>query len=301
VSSWSGKTRGGLLGYKIFVFSLKHLGLSFAYFILRFVVSYFILVTPKSCNITFRYFRDIFNFGFFKSLYKVFKNYFVFGQVLVDKMALLTGCKTKLKFTFEGEKYLHQMVENKTGGLLISAHIGNFEIAGYLLERLHTRINVVMFEAEHEQIKSYLDNIFEEKNVHTISVKNDHSHIFEINKAFENKEIVCMHADRFVDGSKTMKVKFMGRDARFPRGPFYLAMKYNIPLSYVFAMKEKKFHYHFYASAPKLYYKAQINLNEKENFIKSIIADYTTELENVMKKYPEQWFNYFPFWEEGEK
>lgn len=299
MSSWSGKTRGGLTGHKIFVFTIQYLGLSFAYFILRFVVVYFFLFTPSSFRLTFRYFHRILKSGFFKSVCKVYKNYFVFGQVLIDKIALLADFKTKFSFDFEGEEHLRQMVENKTGGLLISAHTGNFEMAGHLLNRLHAKINIVMFEAEHQHIKKYLSTVFKENNVHIISISNDFSHIFEIEKAFENKEIVCIHGDRFVEGSKTTKVKFLGREARFPCGPFYLAMKFNIPVSFVFAMKEKKYRYHFYASPAQQYYCPQLNLKKKDLIITSIISCYISELEKMLHRYPEQWFNYYDFWEEG--
>ena len=48
MSSWKGKTRGGLFGYKFFISILKYSGLSVAYFFLRFVVIYFF---PSYSNI----------------------------------------------------------------------------------------------------------------------------------------------------------------------------------------------------------------------------------------------------------
>jgi predicted LPLAT superfamily acyltransferase len=296
VSSWSGKTRGGISGYKFIVFSIKHFGLSFAYFILRFIVIYFLFSSAKSIRFTFYYFHSILKFNFLKSLLSIYKNYFLFGQILIDKLTLLSGFNTKFSFQFEGEEYLKEMAEKRTGGLLISAHIGNFEIAGQLLERLNTRINIVMYEAEHQHIKEYLSNIFKENNVHIISIKNDYSHIYEINNAFENKEIVCMHGDRFVEGSETIATSFLGKECRFPSGPYYLAVKYNVPVSYVFAMKEKKSHYHFFATPLKSYYQEKLNIQKRKRAVEYIIRDYISELEKIIYQYPEQWFNYFDFW-----
>jgi predicted LPLAT superfamily acyltransferase len=296
VPTWSGKTRGGISGYKLFVFFIKHFGLSFAYFILRFVIIYFLLFSPKSVRIIFNYFHRILKFGFLKSCVRVCENYFLFGQVLIDKLTMLSRCKTKLTFEFEGEEYLRKMADNNTGGLLISAHIGNFEIAGHLLKRLYSRINIVMLEAEHKQIKEYLSGIFKENNVNIISIKNDFSHIYEINNAFKNREIVCMHGDRFVEGSKTVTTSFLGQESIFPCGPFYLAQKYNIPVSYVFAMKDNKYHYHFYASPLKSYYQQHLNLQKRNQTVLAIIKDYIYEFERIIHKYPEQWFNYYEFW-----
>ena len=299
MSSWKGKTRGGVLGYKIFVNTLQYLGLPFAYFLLRFVVLYYLLFTSKSTKSLYFYFHKILKFNFYKSSINIYKNYFIFGQILLDKIAMMAGFKTNLTFDFDGEEHLRKMVENKTGGMLISAHIGNFEIAGHLLNRLNTKINIVMLDAEHEKIKNLLSNYIKKNNVNIIAIKDDFSHIYDLNKAFENKEIICLHGDRFMPNSKTISTNFIGENANFPYGPFFLALRYNVPVSFVFAMKEKKKHYHFYASMSKTYKPDILNQKNRDFYINKIIEEYITELEDKIKMYPAQWFNYYNFWEEG--
>ena len=51
MASWEGKTRGGVLGYKIFVWTLKNLGIPFAYILLYPVVTYFIFASPKAIRL----------------------------------------------------------------------------------------------------------------------------------------------------------------------------------------------------------------------------------------------------------
>ena len=62
----------------------------------------------------------------------------------------------------------------------------------------------MMFDGEHQQIKEYLDGVTGKANVHVIVIKNDLSHIYEISEALKNNELVCMHADRFIEGNKTI-------------------------------------------------------------------------------------------------
>jgi predicted LPLAT superfamily acyltransferase len=299
VTSWKGKTRGGLAGYKIFVAILKYSGLPAAYFLLRFVAFYFFLFNPKSFITIFKFYRERFNFGFFRSIIFVYRNYYSFGQILLDKVAIMAGFNAKFNFTFEGEEYLMKMAEEKTGGLLISAHIGNFEMAGNMLERLNTRVNIIMYDAEHEKIKDYLSSIMS-KNFNIIVIKEDNSHIYEISKAFSERQIVCIHGDRFVKGSKTLTSKFLSGKAKFPSGPFYMAMKFNVPVSFVFAMKESKNSYHFFASPPEYYQQQGIQL-KRDQIILTIIKDYICQLEKIIRNYPTQWFNYYNFWESDEQ
>ena len=154
-------------------------------------------------------------FGFIRSILAVYRNYYEFGQVLLDKTATMAGFRTKFTFDFEGEDYLRKMASANTGCLLISAHIGNFEMAGHLLERLQSRVNILMLDAEHQHIKQYL-NLFTRKSFQVIPIRKDNSHVYDIKRVLENKEILCMHGDRFVKGSKNMECMFLGEKARFP-------------------------------------------------------------------------------------
>ena len=299
MSSWKGKTRGGLAGYRFFIFILKYPGISFAYFFLRFVVLYFVLFVPKGRKPIFWYFRNILQFGWFKSVRFLFRNFYLLGQVLLDKVALLAGFSNQFTFDFEGESHIRKMAAS-SGGLLIGAHMGNWEIAGQLLERIDTKVHIVMIEAEHEKIKSLLDSVMVKKQMDIIVIKDDFSHLFKIKEALQKNELVAIHGDRFLPESKTMHCQFLGKDAEFPTGPFYLAVKYNKPVTFVSAVKETKSHYHFYAT-PARVYKAENNLKSREKQSRNMLLDYVKRLEITVKEHPEQWFNYYYFWGEEKK
>lgn len=296
MSSWEGKTRGGVLGYKIFVWTLKYLGISFAYFLLCFVVSYFILSSGKAFKAIFSYFHQILRYGRFRSLFSIYKNYYIFGQILLDKIAILAGFQGKFTFDFEGEEYLRKM---ERGGLLISAHVGNWEIAGNLLKRLEKKIHILLFDAEHQQIKGYMSEVLTNRSVDFIVIRDDFSHLLEIKQALTNGEIIAMHGDRFIEGNKTVKVDFMGKPASFPTGPVNMAAKFRVPVSYVFAVKETKNHYHFYAT-PLHQIEYSGNLIRREQALRSAVEKYVVALEKVVMKYPLQWFNYYDFWGKSE-
>jgi predicted LPLAT superfamily acyltransferase len=289
---WQGKSKGTALGYRIFVAVLKKGGLFPAYFLLRFVALYYFLFSFKSSKPVYQYFRIRLGFGKWVSLAKLYRNYYLFGQTLIDKVVVMAGIPHKFTFDFDGEENLHRMVEMGKGGLLLSAHIGNWEIAGHLLIRLGTRIHIVIFDGEEEQIKQYIDSVSGKKNVNLILLKPDLSHIYEISDALKNNELVCMHADRFLEGNKTASTLFLGEKAKFPIGPFVLASLFNVPVSFVFAMKETNLHYHFYASPIK-----EFPDKAKAEGIQEMVDDFAGQMENKVKLYPEQWYNYYNFWQ----
>lgn len=289
--SWEGRSKATPLGYRIFVWVLKTFGLRPAYWLLVPVAGYYYLFSPESNRNLRYYFQRRLGFGKAKTRRYIYRNFYRFGQSLIDKVAVQGGLQNPFTFNFEGENYLHEMVAAGKGGLLISAHIGNWEIAGHLLKRLNTPINVVMYDGEDEQIKAYLQAVTGGRNMKLILIKADLSHIFAIHSALANNELVCMHADRFMAGNKQLEAIFLGQKAAFPAGPFILASKLRVPVSFVFAFKETAAHYHLYASEPVVYTDL-----EKNGRLEKLLQDFVQEMEEKTRLYPEQWFNYYDFW-----
>jgi predicted LPLAT superfamily acyltransferase len=291
MSRWQGQSKGSPLGYRIFVWVCQNFGLRPAYLLLRIIAFYFFVFSRTSTRVIYQYFRKRHHFGILSSLLKTYRNNFLLGQTILDKIAVFAGLKNQFTFDFDGEENLLAMVAKGKGGILLSAHLGNWEMAGHHLKRINSIINIVMFDGEHEKIKKYLDSLGG-KSFHVILIKEDMSHVYQMGAALAKNELICLHADRFMDGNKTMTMKLLGEEALFPAGPFQLASGFNVPVSIVFAFKETDRHYHYFGSP--LF---QRNEEEKKSdFALRLANEYVKEVENKIKTYPEQWFNYYDFW-----
>lgn len=290
--SWTGKSKGGKTGYQIFVFLLKYAGLRSAYVLLRFVALYYLVTPRSSTRYSYRYFRKL-GFGKPKSLLSLYRNYYVFGQCLIDKISAMAGFGDRFNFYFEGEEHLHEMVKNGKGGILLSAHAGNWEIAGHYLDRLDTVVNIVMYDAEYESIKNYLQSVTGKRKANIITISDDMSHIYQILEALDKNELICMHADRLLNRTqRSISQPFLGENASFPYSIFRMIITFGVPVSFVYAFREPGFHYHFYATrAVKYEGKQDVALEE-------ISRNYVSELERRVRQYPLQWFNYYDFWEQ---
>jgi len=230
--------------------------------------------------------------NWWRALVGTYRNYYIFAQTLLDKIVVMAGIENKLTYEFDGEENLREIVRRGKGGILLSAHVGNWEAAGHLLKRLQTRVNVVMFDGEQQQIKDYLESVTGRRNLNVILVKPDLSHVYAMGEALQKNELICLHADRFLEGNKTVKRSFLGEDANFPLGPFILAASFKAPVSLVFAFKETPSHYHFYGSSI-----LQCGDQEsKAEFRERLLGTFVDALDQKVKMYPEQWFNYFNFW-----
>src|SRR5690606_3835642 len=210
---------------------------------------------------------------------------------LIDKVSIFSGIRNNFTFEFDGIDLLKKLYEGKNGGVLISSHIGNFQITDKFFANidLQKKIHIVAADQERTAIKEYLDSISQERSlINFIYTKEDMSHIFEITAALAKSELICMFGDRFFEYSKTMTSKLLGEDAYFPAGVFKLAAKLNVPIAFVYVMKEPNLHYHLFTRlAPDL--KHQVDPQ-------AILEAYTKNMDEMLRRYPYQWFNFYHFW-----
>lgn len=288
MSEWDGKSKGTVLGYRIFVFLIQKAGVKSAYFLLYFVASYYFLFLKKSNRSIFYYFNKRLGYSYFKSKRMVFKSYYTFGQTIIDKVSISAGMREKFTYEFDGIESLKKLIAEKKGGILISAHIGNFEIAEHFFEEIdiNFRINLITTDLERSDIKKYLESVTEKPTVNHIIIKDDLSHIFEINAALDRNELICFTGDRYLEGSKSLSGILLGKEADFPAGPFLIASRLKVPVVFVYAMKEPNLHYHLYAREATVKYRDE----------KGLLNAYIENVESILQKYPLQWFNYFDFW-----
>ncbi|MEZ5047706.1 MAG: lipid A biosynthesis acyltransferase [Chitinophagaceae bacterium] len=292
MAAW-GSSRGNKLGYQIFTYFLKYSGLSPTYFLLRIVTIYYIFFPGKAGRHIRYFYNQRLGFSSMKSLRYMYENFNYLGKSIIDKLAIMSGSASKYEVEHLGQKNIEQLIQQGQGGLLVSAHLGNWEGAGHLLQFYNTKINIVMYDGEQEKIKEFLEQV-KNKSFNVIFIRDTMSHIYEINEAIQRNELICIHADRYVEGNKTIKGTLLGKEADFPIGPFVLATSFQVPVSFVFAMKKSKHVFSFYASKSKIYPKGREGIN-------TMLQDYLQAIEQKIHSYPLQWHNYFSFWDEEKK
>lgn len=288
--AWAGRSRGTGLGYRIFIGLLHAGGLKAAYRLLHIVGLYYRLFA-KSATRPLHYLYEVrMGLSTKESRRLIGRNIYFFGQTLIDKIAVLTGGADQLSFTHEGVQHLEELAASGTGGLVVSAHLGNWEIAGHMLQRVQVPINVLMYDGEAERMKELMARYEQKRSFNIIYIREDLSHIYEMSAALRRGELICLHADRFRPGNRTFVHSFLGEDAHFPAGPFLLASKLHAPVCFVFAFKETTFHYHYKSWAARSYE------GRGDTGARQMLNDFVALLESELRQYPDQWFNYFDFW-----
>lgn len=294
---WQGKTGGGKFGQEALFFILKHLRVVFLYPILYIITPFNLLFGRKATNSLKFYYRNIWKEGLLKSIGHSFLNELNFGKVVLDKFAVLAGHPEQFNIDIDKEdmdNFFH-LLDQEKGIILAGSHIGNFELLGQRMTQDKKHISCVIYAGERQQYQERRTIAFGHNDVSMIPVLPDLSHLFAIKEALDKGEIVAILCDRHHGGRKIKKCQFLGQDAYFPTGTFLLAAQMEVPVLSTFIMKEKATYYKGFMK--------ELHIHNDEpsvtNRANELLEKYIVSLENILKKYPHQWFNFFQFWEKS--
>jgi predicted LPLAT superfamily acyltransferase len=117
------------------------------------------------------------------------------------------------------------------------------------------------------------------------------SHLFLLDLAIQQGEIISMPADRIFGSQKSVTMKLLGAEVRLPLGPFSVATMRGLNVLTVNVMKTATNSYKIYVKP--LDYDKQ---SPRRQQISQLAQGYAAELERILTMYPTQWYNYFEYW-----
>ena len=287
--NWAGTTFGNGWMHRELIRMLKYVDVRIIYiFMAIFIIPGCMIFAPGS-RIIYSYFRNIHHRSILSSLAATYRNLYLFGQVVVDRFAFYAGKRFQIQI--DGYEAFSTLISRPQGFLQLSAHIGNYEMAGYNLVVQGKKFYALVFGGEKQSIMANRNKVFGTTNIDMIAIRPDMSHLFQINNALADGNVVSMPADRNIGSQKTVEVNFMGRAARLPYGPFSVATARSLDVIAVNVMKTSTLQYTIYVKS--LPYDKTATRTQQ---IQQLATAYKSELERMLTMYPEQWYNYFPFW-----
>src|SRR5690606_38215062 len=129
MAGWEGRSAGSNWGYRFFISLLRWGGLRSAYAFLPFVTRYYYWFRPAATRPLFYLYHHRLGLSPAASRRLIRKNLFYFGMSLIDKVAIVSGAGKELEHdNIEGTRHISAMLEKGRGGLVLSAHLGNWEL-----------------------------------------------------------------------------------------------------------------------------------------------------------------------------
>jgi predicted LPLAT superfamily acyltransferase len=288
---WRGKTGGKEWMLRWLILFLRGVDVRVLYVVMSCVIPFYMLFSHKSYLAIYHFFRRQFHYSPLKAFCRVYANHFVFGQVILDRFAIYAG--QHFDIAIEGNEYFTHLATQQGGFILLSSHVGNFELAGYSLGMKDKRFYSLVFPGEKETVKENRSQILRQHNVVLVPVGGDMSHLFIIYEALQSGNIVTMPGDRIFGSQKSVTCKYFEGYARFPLGPFALAVQRGVPILTIFVMKESARRYRILVSPLQL--STEDRQAGKKEQMTALADQFAMQLEQIVRSYPTQWFNYYEF------
>ena len=179
--------------------------------------------------------------------------------------------------------FLEESFSKGRGVILVTGHIGNWELGALFFARHGFRINVVTIPEGRERIDSIRGAYRLRQDIRTIVVDGSPFSSLEIVAALRRGEIVAMLVDRW-EGADGVPAKFFGVERRFPRGPFVLSRATGAPILPAFIVRDGNI------------YRGEVDppffMEEPED--EPGARRVSESLERMIRTYPDQWYNFAP-------
>ncbi len=189
-----------------------------------------------------------------------------------------------------------RLVEGRLKGkgvLLVTAHLGNWEIGGLMLAQVKQPIHVVLVPDMFSGVERVRRRLHAQAGVTEIPVDRTFVPTLSVLRALDENAVVAMQGDRDFDNTG-VPVPFFGREAYFPRGPLRVAMATGASVLPAFIVRMRDGRYRAIVEEP-LEIDRQGN---RDSALARNIARYVTVLERYVRAYPEQWYCFYPFWDD---
>jgi predicted LPLAT superfamily acyltransferase len=292
---WSGRSRGGVFGNWWFIQLIRFLGLRWAYAFLVPVAGYFTLASPAGYRSSRDFLRRVLTpQPFWKWPALVYRHFFSFGITLLDRLAVIMG-RARIECTHEGEFLFKDCLDRGQGVILLSAHLGSWEIGGHLLGRLGKPVNVVVLEKDEARLRQLFAHALAARQFTLIATDGHPLRSIPIAAALRRGEIVCLLGDRAF-GGPTVRVPFLGGPAPFPVGPYLLAAATGAPIFQTYVVRERLGRYRFCSFPASLVPRAILRAGTEA--VAPYVTLYAERLAGVARQYPFQWYNLYSFWDD---
>lgn len=229
-----------------------------------------------------------------KMVRRLFANY---GWYLRDYVLIHRLTKDNYQQTVAdevGTLYIEGALAQGNGAILITPHLGNWELGGVTFALRGCPIYALTLKDQEAEVQAYRDTVRGSLGIHTIHIDpDDNGTILKMARLLKDNKVIAMLGDRYEGGKKSV-VTFFGKKVYFPSGVMALALATGTPVIPVFIVRRPDGRYQAWMEKP---IKVRRTPGQDTNLL---IAEKTQELATLFEKnirqYPDQFYHFFDYW-----
>jgi len=222
---------------------------------------------------------------------EVFRN---FGRYLVEFFQMeriVDGAYIRKNVKVQHLEYVQQVLDQGRGGIILTAHLGSWELGAGVLSMLGYPSTVVALPHNEKWVNDLFNRQREAKGLSIISVRQAVRGCLGL---LRDNQLVSIVGDRDFN-SRGKVMDFLGRKAIVPRGPAIFSIKTGAPIIPVFFLRNSDGTFTFSLEQP-ISPSDFLNEDSQEDAVEKIMMKYMTIMEKKIRQDPSQWLIFREFW-----
>lgn len=182
----------------------------------------------------------------------------------------------------EGWEEIEDVMARGRGAILVTGHIGNWELAGSYVAARGIPLDAIVRGMANPLFDAYINHTREAIGM---TVVHDSDAVRRTPRSLRGGRAVAFVADQGVMGLASTFVPFFGRPAKTPRGAAVFALRFDVPVVFVVALRNPNGRYKIVVErieAPKT--------GDRDRDVDAIVARFTQHLEKWVRVVPAQYF-----------
>jgi KDO2-lipid IV(A) lauroyltransferase len=236
--------------------------------------------------------------GWLERQRRIYRTFWSFAWCLSERYELLTTDR-RFALTAEGFAGWQELAGRGRGIILLTAHLGNWEV-GSMLPASHerTRIHVVREAETDPRAQAFISELLRARSDerYLTHFAADPQLGMVLLDALREGEVVALQGDRPRTGGRKVEGRLFGRPFPLPIGPAVLARAAGAYLVPVFVFRTGRRRYLCQIEEPI----TVDPTSDRQEDIERAVARFNETLEAAIRRHPYQWFCFRDLWSQGQ-
>lgn len=273
--------------------------------LLYLIVLYFFLTGKTARNSIRQYYQNLSDWSQRPELApgsgKTFAQFMAFASSLLDKFDVWHGRLRPEQLDVDDPHDVRQQSHSGSGRgqMLVGAHLGNLEVCRALAEAGNkVRMNVLVHTGHAENFNRLLQESGA-SNLRLIEVSQlDAATMLQLSQRLDRGEWLAIAGDRVsLSDTRKNQAEFLGQPAWFPQGPWLLAGLLECRVNLFFCLKING---RYRICLEHFAERIEWTRHTREQVLQQSIQQFADRLAQRCLQAPQQWFNFYPFWNTDE-
>ena len=229
--------------------------------------------------------------------FRAFRVFWNFANSITDAVYCREGDNI-IDWEIEGDEYFQNFTATEDGAIVLTAHMGNYDIAAPMFaNKFGKKLNAVRAPERDPVRQKYMQEKFSEEATDDYEVRYNADDKFlgiDLVRALIDGEYIAVQGDRVLFDVSPLKVPLKslpGLHMNIPKGPFVLALTSRVAMLPLFAVRVRRRRYRIIV-LPE--FRCERTSRDHEQAIEQAASQWVEVLLPVIRQYWFQWYVFEP-------